>query len=774
MPSTKKIDYPAKPASVARIAGDASGRRLARKESLPKDSLREKEIIPLGPKDLDSNPLALEPPTVNEERFRAIIEQLAIPVVMIDSNRKVTLWNRMAEVKSGWIAAEQAIGRDAIEVLPLRESELTELLEGAGLSPDGIKIRTAHDRIDVHGTYDVKAFAIHDEICLLFEEIRDTDVKNAARRASSTMPSGLDPQKQIEDDKLFSQLFDELGEGIIISDRTGQIVRANKAAIQILGIPADELRAIKHDDPIWQAIRMDGSLVPISDLPGVLASREKRPVSGLELGIVRPDGKLTWILESAAPLVNDQGEVTGVIVTFPEITAVVRQQQILRQLNEKYQYERDRANEANRLKSSFLASMSHEIRTPMTAILGFSDVLTSELSGKVSEQHYIFLRSINVSGKRLLNLINDILDLSKIESTRLELDGKDLDVRVEIDAAIIPLSWIAKQKSLAVHVQHYPERLNIYGDRQRLGQVLTNIISNAIKFTRTGAITVRTLLLPKSSPNEPQQVAIEIEDTGIGISEEFIPHLFEEFRQEHSGQTKEFGGTGLGLAISRRLITLMDGAIQVRSEVGKGSVFTVLLPLAEPGAHDVEQETAELESDELESDETSDIFIPLPTTQPKSVPNLDGPALLQRQPAPPQKEPAPPQREPAPPQREPHVLIVEDNIETQRLIEVYLKGGYRVTKVSNAQEVFAALRTDKPDLILMDVNLPGKDGLAITREIRKGTICPKIPIVALTAFAMTGDRQRCIDAGCTDYLSKPATKREVLAMLAKCLQDTPQ
>jgi CheY-like chemotaxis protein len=120
------------------------------------------------------------------------------------------------------------------------------------------------------------------------------------------------------------------------------------------------------------------------------------------------------------------------------------------------------------------------------------------------------------------------------------------------------------------------------------------------------------------------------------------------------------------------------------------------------------------------------------------------------------------------------VLIVEDNIETQRLIEVYLKGTYRVSQASNAQSAFAALRANKPDIIIMDVNLPGQDGLAITREIRKGTICPKIPIVALTAFAMTGDRQRCIDAGCTDYLSKPATKREVLAMLAKCLQDTPQ
>ena len=544
-------------------------------------------------------------------------------------------------------------------------------------------------------------------------------------------------QNGTEDERLFAQFFDELGEAVLISDHTGRILRANKAAVRILGIPVDKLTTLKHDDPIWQAILDDGTAVPTSDLPAVRALREKKPVSGLEIGVIRPDGKLTWILESAAPLLNEQGEVTGVIVTFPEVTAAVKQRQTLKELSEKYQRERDRANEANRLKSAFLANMSHEIRTPMTAILGFSDVLASELASKVSEQHYTFLRSINVSGKRLLNLINDILDLSKIESGRLEMEGKDLDVATEIDSAITPLAWVAKQKSLTMHVQNYPERLNIYADRQRLGQVLTNIISNAIKFTKSGSNTVRMLLVSEHSPGEPQRVAIEIEDTGIGISKEFLPFIFDEFRQEHAGATKEYGGTGLGLAISRRLVSLMEGTLHVRSEQGVGTTFTITLPLSVPGAHDTE-----VKSDVVET--SGDVL----TTPPALVSKPVRRSSTER-----------------------HILVVEDNIETQRLIDVYLKSTYRVSQAANAQEVFEVLYQDMPDLIIMDINLPGKDGLAITREIRKGALCPQIPIIALTAFAMTGDRQRCIDAGCTDYLSKPATKKEVLAAIAKNLEN---
>jgi PAS domain S-box-containing protein len=539
-------------------------------------------------------------------------------------------------------------------------------------------------------------------------------------------------QTELDDTLLFNQLFNELGEAVLISDAQGKIIRANEAAARILGMPIETLTKLTHDDPTWRAVLEDGTPVPIDQLPGVRALRERRPVSNLELGVVRPDGKLTWILESAAPLFDREGKVSGVIVTFPEVTATVMQRQSLKDLNDKYQIERDRANEANRLKSSFLANMSHEIRTPMTAILGFSDILASELSGKVTEQHYTFLRSINISGKRLLNLINDILDLSKIEAGRLELHMEELDVRNEIEAAVTPLTWIAKQKGLPILLQTGIEHIFVRGDRQRIAQVLTNIISNAIKFTRTGSITIRTFVTQEESLGSAKQVNIEIEDTGIGISREFLPHLFEEFRQEHTGATKEFGGTGLGLAISRRLISLMGGRIHLRSQQGVGTTFTLQFPLA------------------------SGTNAPLPVARPV----IHRPTVTVPKPA----------RTTTDDKK--LVLVVEDNPETQRLLEVYLKNSYRIAQAFNATDAHSEIRKEAPDVILMDVNLPGKDGLAITREIRSGSVCPDVPIIALTAFAMTGDRQRCLAAGCNDYLSKPATKREVLEKIEEMLKET--
>lgn len=553
------------------------------------------------------------------------------------------------------------------------------------------------------------------------------------------------PQMQIEDSQLFSELFDELGEAVLVSDRTGRIVRVNNAAVKILGMPADRLRELTHDDPIWQAIREDGTPVPVSELPATKVLRTGKPVSSMELGIVRPDGSLVWILENAAPILDESGEVSGVIVTFPDISVAIQQRHDLRELNEKYQSERDRANEANRLKSAFLANMSHEIRTPMTAILGFSDVLTSELAGKVQDHHYTFLRSINVSGRRLLGLLNDILDLSKIEAGHVDVEDSELDVCAEVEACVTPLSWIAKQKSLAMQIDIYPESLLIKGDRHRFAQVMTNLVSNAIKFTQQGSIQVRIGLQEASPTTESKgrQVTIEVEDTGIGISHEFLPNLFGEFQQEHSGITKEFGGTGLGLAISQRLVTKMGGTIEARSEEGKGSVFTIRFPLVAIGRAPVIKMEEEIEL----TKERASYFEPKP----------NGPAAGAHQGEINSTGPLP------------QVLVVEDNIETQRLIGAYLRDSYQLTPAQNAEEVWAALEVIVPAVILMDVNLPGRDGLSITREIRAGSRCPNVPIVALTAFAMAGDREKCFEAGCTAYLSKPATRREVREMISRLL-----
>lgn len=771
----------------------------------------------------------------NEERFRTLSENMSVALAMMDEDRKITYWNKMCELTSGGITADEAMGKDVLDVLPFKEGTLNELIKYAN-NPEGLKRRIDPEREGVLGTYDVRVFRVGSEIAFLFEDVT-LQVRQAAEldRSNhhlldlyhnapcgylSVLPDGkidrmnlrmaewlgyqsqeglvrlnvehlltaetftnfklelsnvtidtplnnlelefvrrggdlliglvnalpiFDPvlrfwywrwtvidvtelraaQKQIEDSRLFSQLFNELGEAVLISDKTGRIVRANNAASRILGMSNSYLTSLTHDAIDWEVILDDGSRVPPQDFPAVRVLSERRPVTNLELGVRRPDDSFVWILESAAPLFDNQGEITGVIVTFPEVTSTVLQRQKLKELNDSLAVERDRANEANRLKSSFLANMSHEIRTPMTAILGFSDILSAELSGKVSEQHYTFLRSINVSGKRLLNLINDILDLSKIEAGRLELQNEELDLRQEIESSVAPLAFIAKQKGLALNIEPSTERLAIKADRQRLHQVMTNIISNAIKFTRNGSITI------KLTSHSSTEAMIDITDTGIGISDKFLPHLFEEFRQEHTGVTKEFGGTGLGLTISKRLVNMMGGSIEVSSQVGIGTTFKLVFPL-------------------ITSPTTA--FKPAVLSTPAFAPPVIGVAKSKDNS---EKE---------------LVLVVEDNVETQRLLDVYLKQVYRVAQAMNATEAFTQIEAEIPAVILMDVNLPGKDGLTITREIRGGDRCPQVPIVALTAFAMTGDRQRCLDAGCNDYLSKPATKREVLEVIDRVMK----
>ncbi len=553
-------------------------------------------------------------------------------------------------------------------------------------------------------------------------------MKNAAHSASegvSLIEKDTDSTEihiQIQDSALFSKLFDELGEAVLISDETGRIVRANQSAARILRIPVEQLKGLMHHDPIWQAMLEDGSPVPTSELPATKTLRTGQAISHVELGVLRSDGTLVWILESAAPIFNDSGKLTGVIVTFPDISLAIKQRQELRELNQKYQKERDRANAANRLKSTFLANMSHEIRSPMTAILGFSEVLMGELKGQIAEHHTAFLHSIIVSGRRLLALLNDILDLSKIEAGHIDIQKSEMDISAEVETWVSPLILGASKKSLSMQLTLHPEPLIIHADRQRFGQVMTNIVSNAIKFTPSGSINIRTYIRPVKGNND--YAVVEVEDTGIGIAEEFLPNLFEEFRQ---GASKEYDGTGLGLAISRRLVTRMGGTIEERSRKEGGTIFSVLFPLIAIGR------------------------APVITTVEEDTPDFVEPETKQKKDG-------------------TLILVVEDNIETQRLISAYLRDHYRLAYAQNADTALEAIEKEAPALILMDINLPGRDGLSIVKEIRSGTRCPDVPIIALTAFAMAGDRQKFLDAGCTDYLSKPATRREVLDAVSRLLQ----
>ena len=376
---------------------------------------------------------------------------------------------------------------------------------------------------------------------------------------------------------------------------------------------------------------------------------------------------------------------------------------------------RETAEAASRAKSDFLANMSHEIRTPMTAILGFSQMLMED--GALAEQErFDALGTIRSNGQKLLGLINDILDLSKIESGRLEVEHVSCSPE-EICRDVLELLQVkAAEKNLALefHDEGMPAR--ILSDPTRMRQVLTNLIGNAIKFTEAGSVRLRGF--SGIAEDGMPELHLAVEDDGIGVSLEQQARLFKPFSQADSSTTRRFGGTGLGLSLSRNLARLLGGDISLRSEAGQGSVFTVIIP-AEACATEIEATV-------------------------EAVPSIGGEQADLRGLS---------------------VLLVEDGRDNQKLIAMILKRrGVDVEIAENGERGFVRAMEGAFDLVLMDMQMPIKDGYTATRELRDAGYSG--PILALTAQAMNGDKERCLAAGCSDFVSKPIDKAGFIAKVA--------
>ncbi len=463
----------------------------------------------------------------------------------------------------------------------------------------------------------------------------------------------------------------------------------------------------------------------------------------------RKDGTLYWESASISPILDSDGNITHYLAIKEDITERKYMEDALRDANEELQQTvealqsanialeefNDLAQSATRAKSEFLANMSHEIRTPMTAILGFAEVLLGEPDFDDAPRESIeAIHTIQRNGKYLLELINDILDLSKIEAGKLDVEPAVCSPIEVLDDVLTLMRVRAEAKNLPLTLEFasgVPEL--IHCDPLRLKQILINLVGNAIKFTEVGGVCMVACTVHQLG--KPTLLQIDVTDTGIGLTEEQVWNVFRPFCQADSSTARKYGGTGLGLTISKRLAEMLGGDVILRSEPGKGSTFSVTV------------ETGDLEGVKLLTapEQATARAKPAPTASAASSVRLDG-----------------------------RILLAEDGPDNQRLISFVLKkAGAEVDVADNGQiacdKALAACEQGEPfDLILMDMQMPVMDGYEATSRLRAAGYTG--PILALTAYAMTGDDTKCRDAGCDGYLTKPVDRAVFLPAIAERLR----
>ncbi len=516
--------------------------------------------------------------------------------------------------------------------------------------------------------------------------------------------------KLVESEEKYRDLYEFAPIGYFTLESKGEIREANLTAASLLGTERANLMNNR-----FQAYLDQESLQDFDAFCRRVMESDAKQTEEFRLNARERKGDAQhWVLTEARAIQNGIGH--GFRMAVIDITERKRMEEELKKKTEELVIAKDAAESATNAKAAFLANMSHEIRTPMNAVIGFTSLLLDEPMNSDQKE---FIEGIREGGEALLAIINDILDFSRMEK-EIELELQPFSLKRCIDESLDLVLVQASNKCLNLSSTiKYGTPDTIIGDHGRLRQILVNLLANAVKFTDIGDVS---LTVSSKANDKGQQILFRITDTGIGISEDKINEIFEPFNQVESTISRKRDGVGLGLAISRQLVELMGGKIWAESVPGQGSTFSFTIQAAA-----IPSKRSNF--GEIKKDET-----------------------LEKNPK----------------RRSLRLLVAEDNPSNQKvLVEMLKRLGYKPDVATDGREVLQALERQDYDLVLMDIRMPEMDGITATREIRK--IWPQNgpKIIAITAFALEGDREKCLDAGMDDYISKPVQKKALESILMK-------
>ncbi|HNJ12634.1 MAG TPA: PAS domain S-box protein, partial [Anaerolineales bacterium] len=653
----------------------------------------------------------------SEEKYRGLMESLDNIIATMDYDGRFFYVNDKAADALG-NKTNEIIGKTVFDLFPdevsasLMENIRIAIQEDRGVlmeSKNLVRGEFRWYRTMIQPIHDVQGKVLH--VLTNSTDIHDLKM---AQHDLQELNNTLEERVQIRTAEV-QDLYDNAPNGYHSLDADGALVMINQTELNWLGYTRHEvLGKMKFRDLLGSenSSMFDGIFSQFVT-SGKIADQT--------LSLIRKDGSQLPVLLNAYAIYDEYGNFTTSRCTITDITERVKIENALRESRDQLSAANVSLEKAARLKDEFLASMSHELRTPLTGVLGLSEALQLNAYGELNEKQLRTVKAIEESGRHLLELINDILDLSKIEAGKLDMQFTSFSINDICQASLQLIKGMANQKRQNIHFTPPTKPIMLNADPRRIKQILVNLLSNAVKFTpEHGELG----LVVEVNPAD-ENISMAVWDKGIGIKTENIQKLFKPFTQIDSSLAREYSGTGLGLSLAHRLVELHGGRIELESVFGEGSRFTVILPWSDEEALSVYGELdAPSQSQSNKTGETN-------------------PSMI---------------------------MVADDNETVLEMITDFLESKqYRVTKARSGAELIQKVPEILPDLILVDIQMPGMDGLETIRLIRSSSnpTIASVPIIAVTALAMPGDRERCLRAGATDYMSKPMKLNELAMLIQK-------